>query len=689
MFVRETLLSLSDFLVGGVSDGMQAMREEILQNKAQAWKNFINSGEIGQDAISTSIAESWRKCANTGVNPADGKGRVVLEQRDFRQLLEKNEVIIRVAKPFVENLYQFFRASGFIVVLTDVQGFILETFGDSDRLKSARDINFLPGANWQDASVGTNAIGTVLAGGKPSQVSGCEHFCLRHHCWTCSAAPITGQNGAIVAVLDVSGPAQASYSHTLGMVVAAAEAISMQLRIQGKNNELMLANRRLKSIFNTMSEGVILINRLGVVDEVNAVIAQMLGKANDEVVGRPIERIFGGKAPFTRQMLINKQPYSDVELMLPVKNGTSHCLASGEPITDEYGAIGGGVIILRPIKQVRSLVNRFSGYYTTFQFSDIIGDSPPIAEAVRVASLAAASLANVLLRGESGTGKELFAQAIHHHSPRSDGPFIAVNCGAIPRELISSELFGYEEGAFTGARRGGRPGKFELAAGGTLFLDEIGDMPLEQQIALLRVLQEKKVTRIGDARVIPTDVRVICATNKNLTKEVERGTFRQDLYYRLNVISITVPPLRERSDDVVLLFRHFLANIGKETGRTFFVEPEVLACLKRYNWPGNVRELHNVAERVASLAEGETISRLHLPPEIYNPYEATPGLSLSEGIRLGYFKDQQRRQKEKAEREEIMALLGECGGNITQVAKRMDVARTTVYRKLRSYAIQY
>jgi PAS domain S-box-containing protein len=685
--LSELELGPSDFLVGGVSYSMNAMQELVLHSKEVAWKTFINSGEIEQAAISAPIAESWKKCASTGVNPTDGKGRIVLEQRALKRLLEENEVIIRAAKPFVENLYQFFRASGFIIVLTDVNGFILESFGDSDRLKSARAINFLPGANWQDVSVGTNAIGTVLAQGKPSQVSGCEHFCLRHHCWTCSAAPITDQDGRIVAVLDISGPAQAQSTHTLGMVVAAAEAISMQLKIQGKNTELLLANQRLKSIFNTMSEGVILIDRQGTVNEVNAVIGQMLGKPDAEVVGRPIERILGGKAPFTRQMLDNKEPYSDVELMLPVKNGTSHCLASGEPITDEHGTVGGGVIILRPIKQVRSLVNRFSGYYTTFQFSDILGYSPQIAEAVRVASLAAASMANVLLRGESGTGKELFAQAIHHHSPRSDGPFIAVNCGAIPRELISSELFGYEEGAFTGARRGGRPGKFELAAGGTLFLDEIGDMPLEQQIALLRVLQEKKVTRLGDARVIPTDVRVICATNKNLTKEVERSAFRQDLYYRLNVISITVPPLRERGDDVILLFRHFLNNIGKESGRSFFVEPDVLTCLKRYNWPGNVRELHNVAERVASLAEGETITLLHLPPEIYNPYETKGGLSFSEGIRLGFFKDQQRRQQERAEREQIVALLSECGGNITQVARRMDVARTTVYRKLRSYSI--
>ncbi|HWQ60670.1 MAG TPA: sigma 54-interacting transcriptional regulator, partial [Negativicutes bacterium] len=455
---------------------MDASKEHPTPDRASAWKTFVNSGELISGAVPSSIAESWRKCARTGVNPADGKGRIVLEDAALRRLVDKNRVVISIAKPFMQNLYQFFRASGFIIVLTDANGIVLESFGDSDCLRSARTINFLPGANWEDVSVGTNAIGTTLAAGKPLQVSGPEHFCLSHHNWTCSAAPITGEDGRIVAVLDISGPAQASYSHTLGMVVAAAEAISMQLAIQQKNQELTTANRRLTSIFNTMSEGVILIDRRGVVNEVNAVVRKIVDKPGEELVGRPIERLFGGFAPFTRRMLTDRKPYADVEIMLPGKNGASHCIVSGEPVTDGQGEVSGGVIVVRPINQVRSLVNRFSGYYTSFQFSDIIGASPPLLDAVRVAARAAASAANVLLQGESGTGKELFAQAIHHHSPRGEGPFIAVNCGAIPRELIGSELFGYEEGAFTGARRGGRPGKFELAGGGTIFLDEIGDM---------------------------------------------------------------------------------------------------------------------------------------------------------------------------------------------------------------------
>lgn len=668
---------------------MNSGKEQLIREKALAWKTFVESGKIESGVIASPIAESWIKCANNGVNPANGKGRIMLEHTVFKQLLEKNEIIINAAKPFMQNLYKFFQGSSFVVVLTDVEGYILEIFGDADRLKSAKELIFLPGANWNENGVGTNAIGTVLSTQRPMQISGAEHFCHHHHCWTCSAAPIFDENGDIIAVLDISGSVDSRSSHTLGMVVAAAEAIAMQLKIQRKNSELTLANKRLTSIFNTMSDGVLLLDRAGVVNEINPLASQILQKASEEVVGASIERVLGGEAPLTRRMLNIREPYHDVELLVPIKNGTSHCLISGEPITDQNGNPGGGVIILRPIKQVRSLVNRFSGHFTAFQFSDIIGRSPKLLEAIRIAALAAGSMSNVLLQGESGTGKELFAQAIHHGSSRVGGPFIAVNCGAIPRELIGSELFGYEEGAFTGARRGGRPGKFELASGGTIFLDEIGDMPLEQQVALLRVIQEKSITRIGSDRVLPTDVRIICATNKNLAKEVERGAFRRDLYYRLNVIQLTVPPLRERDDDIVLLLEHFLKKMGGLRGSRFNVEPEVLEFLKKYHWPGNVRELQNVVERAAGLADGHTISWRHLPAEMAELREAPPPQGEPEAhqaIDIVSLREQTRRQIEQKERQAILALLNECGGNVSLVAKRLGVARTTVYRKIQSFS---
>ena len=362
---------------------MDSPKKERLRQKAAAWESFLHTGAIEPDRLDPVIAESWRKCASSGVNPGNGMGRNVLERYQLRELQEQNETIIHTAAPLMHNLYRFFQGSSFVVVLTDAQGYILELFGDDDRLRSAQKLNFLPGAKWQDDDVGTNAIGSVLAAGKPMQVSGAEHFCLRHHCWTCSAAPILDEEGKLTAVLDISGPAGSSYSHTLGMVVAAAEAITMQLKMQRKNKELTLANKRLTSIFNTMSDGVILLDRTGVIHEANPVASRMLEKSNDEMVGHPIERILGSRTPHVHRMLSVSEPYSDVELMVTNKTGVSHCLTSGEPITDEQGNPGGGVVILRPINQVKSLVNRFSGHITAFRFSDIIGESPPIREAIR------------------------------------------------------------------------------------------------------------------------------------------------------------------------------------------------------------------------------------------------------------------------------------------------------------------
>ncbi|XEQ93428.1 Acetoin catabolism regulatory protein [Sporomusa carbonis] len=654
------------------------------------WKNYI-SGKNWTPAIRQQIVESWNRCNQAGVNPYDNSIHNKLDEAALHaKLLEKQE-LIKIAKPFMANLYKFVQGSGFVVVLTDEQGYIMEMFGDEDTLSNPMTKNFFRGASWREEAAGTNAIGTALVIKKPIQVSGAEHYCQKHHCLTCSSAPIFDDYGRVIGILDMSGAFYMSHLHTLGMVVAAAEAIMAQLDIQRKNRELVLVNRRLTNIFNTMSDGVLMIDNRGIVNQLNPAAKKILNKEESEILGVSFDRIMNGKAVATWRMLNNKEPYADIELMVDTKKSKFHCWASGEPLTDEQGKVIGGLIILRPIKHVQNLINRFSGYHATLQFSDIIGESKEILEAIRIASLAASTSSNILLQGESGTGKEIFAQAIHNRSELRNGPFVALNCGVIPRELIGSELFGYVEGAFTGAVRGGKPGKFELASGGTLFLDEIGDMPLEQQVALLRVLQEKKVTRIGSDKVIPVNVRVICATNKNLPQEIEKGTFRQDLYYRINVISINIPPLRNRAQDIPLLFRHFLDKIGRDRGCKFYVEPQVIACLQNYAWPGNVRELQNIVERAVSLAESEVITMAHLPMELYaqqNPVYFSKESVVSPNVNEISRREQRRKIANEAERQHILLLLAKYGGNVSVVAREFGVSRNTLYRKMRLYAIE-
>jgi transcriptional regulator with PAS, ATPase and Fis domain len=352
----------------------------------------------------------------------------------------------------------------------------------------------------------------------------------------------------------------------------------------------------------------------------------------------------------------------------------------------------GGLILLTPLEESTTLVNQVRTSpqkNSSYTFADVIGNHPAILEAKHLAQLATSNLAKVLLQGECGTGKEIFAQAIHHQSPRRAGPFVAVNCGAIPKELVGSELFGYEEGAFTGARRGGKAGKFELAHGGTLFFDEIGDMPVEQQVVLLRVLQEQKVTRLGGHREIPVDVRIICATNKHLFSEVMHGRFREDLYYRLNVITIQIPPLRERKEDIILLFTHFLRSYELLQGQAFTIEPDVFEYLQNYPWPGNVRELKNVVERVASLTQDHTVRVGSLPPEIRMPGELRLQETALSARYVSHFADRQARKQERAnvEKQEITYMLDTCHGNVSRAARELGMSRNTLYRKMRLYGI--
>lgn len=455
------------------------------------------------------------------------------------------------------------------------------------------------------------------------------------------------------------------------------------LKLQERNRLLVLANSRMDNIFNTMSEGVLIIDEEGIVKKVNKITEHIFGKPASELVLKSIQELVGSKAPCSERILRRHKAYNDIEVLVDTGVGRIHCLSSGSPITDNEGIASGGVIILRPMEKVQKLINHFSGAQATFGFDDIIGKSPAFLKTIKVASMAAASVTNVLLEGESGTGKEVFAQAIHSNSARCKGPFVAVNCGAIPRGLIGSELFGYTDGAFTGAKRGGKPGKFELASGGTLFLDEIGDMPLDQQVVLLRVLQERRITRIGDDKVIPVNVRIICATNKDLSAEVKKGNFRSDLYYRLNVISIRIPPLRQRREDIPLLFNYMLDNIGHEwDSKVKHVDPEVMYLLKNYRWPGNVRELQNVIERIISIADGDAIRLEHLPESILNHANKIDKYPQSHLAELDEIRENKKQFFEENEYRQITSLLAQFGGNVSQVAREMGVARSTVYRKM-------
>lgn len=448
-----------------------------------------------------------------------------------------------------------------------------------------------------------------------------------------------------------------------------------------KNLELTLLNRNLNTVVMNMSDGVIFLHQSGDFELLNPDFQKSWQERYHDFAERFRAWSADPANKYMKHLFTGKKAFQDEEIIIPMSNVSLRFLASGTPIVSERGEVTTAVLLIRPIKEVHHLVSRFSGYTARFHFKDIITCNPHMLETIKIAKMAAHNASNVLIEGESGTGKELFAQAIHNASQRSSGAFVAVNCGAIPRELIASELFGYNEGAFTGAKKGGNPGKFELADGGTLFLDEIGDMPLELQVALLRALQEKNICRIGSNQVIPVDVRIICATNKNLFAEMQKGNFRQDLYYRLNVIDLNILPLRERPEDIILLFKHFLQQINPERIQPW--EDNLKNSLLAYDWPGNVRELQNVVEKMVNLNDFSHQSfnfshRLTFPQKEKN---------------VNHFNIQQaqvkfKNEKVEQERNRIISLLELYDGNVSQVAREMGISRSTLYRKMKNLSFQ-
>jgi len=657
------------------------------------WERFVQSGEIEPGVLPPEVEASWLRCREAGVDPEAPRATRAMDPAAFVALAAQKRDLIQVAKPFMENLFNLVAASSFVVLLFDEQGYLLETVGDPARILASQDLNLNKGACWTEAEVGTNGVGTSLVLGRPFQVSGPQHYCRKHHQWTCTGAPILDQGARTIGLLELSGPVDGTHVHTLGLVMAAVEAIQHELEVGRKNRELTLLNNRLASILATVSDGVIVLDVDGTLSQINPVAERMLAVSGPQMTGKNVKDLVRDMDPVL-DLLAWGREFLDREVELRSGRGAIQCIASGKPILDEGGVIKGAVLFVNPIIKIKRLVNRFIGAQATFRFEDVLGQGDVLRRAVQLGHLASGNESNVLLMGESGTGKEMFAQAIHNQSERRQGPFVAVNCGAIPRELIASELFGYSEGAFTGGVRGGRPGKFELASGGTLFLDEIGDMPLEQQIALLRVLQDRTITRIGGDRSFVVDVRIICATNKNLREEIQRGTFRQDLFYRLNVTMIRLPSLREHPEDIPGLLDAFVRqSTSAKGGPDLRIDPQVVGRLQAYAWPGNIREFQNVVERMVHSIEGSALGLEHIPEEILRgPEPPAPGAASREEGRAQAHAQAHAQAKLRdvlAEEEaaEIRACLRACKGNVTRAARILGMARNTLYRKLEKIGV--
>lgn len=510
--------------------------------------------------------------------------------------------------------------------------------------------------------------------GKP----GCSETC--HMCYPLSVGDVSLGVIALVGFTDEQkrrieqhGNEYMDFLHQMARLVekAAQSDIASQ--------ELRKTHKQLQGIVESVGEGIIAIDEEGNIVCCNQAAVRTLKLGDIDIVGKNIRHVFP-QAPIFQIAATGRQ-YRHLEALLRGPKETVRLMSTASPLVSE-GQIIGAVALVRSIEDVTKVAYQMTSGQPTRPIEDILGDSPAIREAKGMALRTAIGPSFVLLRGESGTGKELFARAIHYHSPRHNGPFVAVNCAAVPEELLESELFGYEDGAFTGAKRGGKPGKFELANEGTLFLDEIGDCSLRLQAKLLRALDSGEIQRVGGTQTITTNVRIVSATNKNLERLVEDGEFREDLYFRLNVIPIWIPPLRERKEDIMPLFTYFL---HKYSAAMDSVAPnsskETTEILMHYHWPGNVRELQNTAQYVLHTCVDGVIKPQHLPARFKQA-----SLPDEEIINV----EPEPASVESLERKLIEEGLNRLG-NVPKakdiLAEQLGMSRATIYRKIKKYGL--
>ncbi|MCG8443801.1 MAG: sigma 54-interacting transcriptional regulator [Caulobacterales bacterium] len=567
-----------------------------------------------------------------------------------------------------------------IALLVDAQGTLAAFDGGELIMRALASSGWRSGMSFREEFAGANAVDIALRDREPAHTVGAHHTVLALHDKAIHAQPLLTAGGEVLGALALITTAGANTRNAAAATSLAASLLETTLLSEGAAAELTRRLAEQRAIADAMSDGTMVINRNGIVEYMNVPAGRILRIDPERAVGSRLADMLGFE-PVISPIFESGTGYSDEEVRIKRDGYAIHLIDTATPITDRAGRVASVVNTFREFGRVAQVAKKFGGNEARYSFDSVIGRSPALLDAVETARRAARGQSNVLITGESGTGKELFAQGIHLESPRAGGPFVAINCAALPLDLIESELFGYVSGSFTGASRSGRPGKFELASTGTIFLDEISEMPLDVQAKLLRVLQEREITRIGSSDPTPIDVRLVAAMNRNARSLVRDGLFREDLFYRINVIEIAIPALRERAGDVRILAEHYLQHYAALLDKPAreVIEP-VMRRLERHDWPGNVRELQNTVERMVHFSDSEIIGEgLELPQGTRaegRGLDATPDAP-GTGIRT----------LAEVEREVIVAALGKTGHNVTRAAQILAVTKPRLYRLIDRHGI--
>ena len=618
----------------------------------QARRQLLDQGGVPSGLLDERLARSWSRSLDFGLQ-ASGRthGAPHASTAQLARALEHQRELVAHARPVMEFVFEQTRDSDCMVILANSGGLLLHTLGDAAFLDRASRVALRPGAIWDEQYRGTNAIGTAMAEQIPVAVHASEHYLERNGFLTCAAAPIHDPAGRLLGALDISGDHRGYHPHTLGLARSAARMIEHKLFDTRHAGHIRLR-------FHSQIEGI------GSVTESQLAVSPegwLLGASTGA-----LQWLCLGRDSIGRVQLEAVWPLAHAVLLLQPGPATVHQV---------FGPSGGQVWLRVDLGRSRALPVSRTVPAAEPAARDALaaldtGDASFRAALDKARRVVGKPIA-LLLQGESGVGKEVFARAVHAAGPRKDGPFMAVNCAALPESLIEAELFGYSPGAFTGARREGSPGRLREAHGGTLLLDEVGDMPLAFQARLLRVLQERQVQPLGGGKAVALDFFLVCATHRQLRDEMQAGRFREDLYYRINGLTLHLPPLRERSDLSALIER-LLATLAP--GQALQLAPSLVTAFSRFHWPGNLRQLANaLCTACALLDEGESlIDWHHLPDDLAQDLRSNP--APADAVSDGPLRAQSVRTMER--------VLLQCDGNVSQAARQLGVSRNTLYRTL-------
>lgn len=646
------------------------------QRLRQARQLFFDQGNLPDGLVDPVILRSWERCRRFGLGDAnyapamDAMDRVALKTEQ-----ERNRLLLTQGRSIMEHVFEQIRDSGSMVILADSNGLLLETVGDPDFVSRADRVAVLAGASWDENLRGTNAIGTALSEETSIAVLGSEHFLENNGFLTCCASPIFGPDGRLIGVLDISSDYRSHQRHTLGLVRLSSAIVEKRLFETVHARDILVCFHGRADYLGSPREGMAAVSPDGQVLAINRNGVDLLGIRQVDAVRRDFSMVFESNlAALVDRLRHNPQASCEIS----VNGKPFHLQLRGQlPPQSVAGRVYDELPPVRPARRPES------GSTPKLTLDTLNTGDIRLQAAIDRARRMLARDIPILIQGESGAGKEMFAKAFHNSGPRHDAPFVALNCASIPESLIESELFGYQGGAFTGARKEGAPGKIQQAHGGTLFLDEIGDMPLNLQARLLRVLQERCVTPLGSTRSIQVDISLVCATHRKLREEVARGTFREDLYYRLNGMSVTLPALRERTDIRTLVSKLAAAETASRSAPVRFSE-SALQAIEGYAWPGNIRQLFNVIRvAIALLDDDETlINETHLPEELFEASPFSRGTPAPAHDPWAAAPLEGASSLDAISRQAAMRALEAAGGNISSAARQLGISRNTLYRKL-------